>query len=46
MKILAIQPYADGAGYYAKVVRISQGISRQGHQVVLCINQIGLRIYL
>lgn len=43
MMILAIQPYADGAGHYGKyAVRISQDISRQGHQVVLCINHIDL----
>jgi len=47
MKILAIQPYADGAGHYAKyAVRISQDISRQGHQVVLCVNHINPRRYL
>jgi glycosyltransferase involved in cell wall biosynthesis len=47
MKILAVQPYADGAGHYAKyAARISQNISRLGHQVVLCVNHIDLRRYL
>lgn len=47
MKILAIQPYADGAGHYGKyTVRLCHEIGKLGHEVVLCANLVNPAEYI
>lgn len=47
MRILALQPYGDGAGHFGKyTVRLCHEIGRLGHQVVLCANFINPAQYL
>ncbi len=47
MRILAIQPYADGAGHYGKyTVRLCQEIGKLGHEVTLCANHLDPTLYL
>lgn len=47
MKILALQPYGDGAGHFGKyTVRLCHEIGRLGHEVVLCTNFINAAEYL
>jgi glycosyltransferase involved in cell wall biosynthesis len=47
MKILAVQPYGDGAGHFGKyTVRLCHEMGKLGHEVVLCTNLINPAEYL
>jgi glycosyltransferase involved in cell wall biosynthesis len=47
MKILAVQPYGDGAGHFGKyTVRLCHEMGKLGHEVVLCTNFINPAEYL
>ena len=47
MKILALQPYGDGAGHYGKyTVRLCQEIGKLGHEIVLCTNLVNPAEYI
>jgi glycosyltransferase involved in cell wall biosynthesis len=47
MKILALQPYGDGAGHFGKyTVRLCHEMGKLGHEVVLCTNFINPAEYL
>jgi len=47
MKILALQPYGDGAGHFGKyTVRLCHEMGKLGHEVVLCTNLINPAEYL
>jgi glycosyltransferase involved in cell wall biosynthesis len=47
MKILAVQPYGDGAGHFAKyTLKVCEQIAQAGHDVTLVVNWIDVATYL
>lgn len=47
VKILAVQPYGDGAGHFAKyTLKVCEQIAQAGHEVTLVVNWIDVATYL